>query len=649
MISRNSIQQVLSLAQVEEIIEDFVSLKRRGVNLIGLCPFHDEKTPSFTVSPSKNLFKCFGCGKGGDSARFLMEHEQMNFPEAIRYLAARYNVELEESSKEDSEKYEEEKKLQDSLFIINDFALASFKENFKNSSIATGYVKERGYLENTIQKFEIGYADNNYESLSKSAKAKSYNIELFQKLGLVNKNEKDFFNDRIIFPIHNLSGKVIAFAGRVLKTQEKAPKYLNSPESEIYLKRRILYGIFQAKKSIRKKNNCFLVEGYTDVMSLTQIGIENVVASSGTSLTTDQVRLIKRFTDNVTILYDGDTAGVNAALRGLDIVLEQDMNVKLVILPENEDPDSFAKANGISGFEEYVEKEAKDFVLFKTELLLSESGNDPVKKSEALKQIVDSLAHIHDSLKRSLYIKQCSQQLEVSESILVKAVNKKIRNKIVRKKQEAERAQFRKETKDQSFNEFDQITSEPSVSQDNLRFSQTDEYQEKDLVRVIMQSGSKLIDEQTTVLEYIYNNVENVLDFFDNELYKSVIKESFTEQSRGTEINSFYYLNHENTAFQELALDLLSSKHEFANWFEKGLGLVTQKMPDENFTKDSLGAINRLLTRKIDDVLTILRGRLEETPTDSEERLTLLKAVLKVQEQKREIISEQGSIGIRKV
>ena len=389
MISQKSIQEVFDSVQVEDLIQDYVTLKRRGVNMIGLCPFHDEKTPSFTVSPSKNIYKCFGCGKGGGPVQFIMEHDQLSFPEAIRALATKYNITLEEDNKKDDQEYAIQKKQEESFYILNDFALAHYTDNLFNSQdgklIGLSYFKERGFLENTIQKFQLGFAKNDSKALITAALNNQFKEDYLKEVGLMSQKGFDFFRNRVMFPIHSVSGKVIAFAGRTLSTQKSQPKYINSPESLIYNKRKILYGMHLAKTAIRKKENCLIVEGYTDVISLVQNGIENVVASSGTALTSEQVRLVKRFTDNVTFLYDGDTAGVKAAMRGLDLVLENGMNVSLVLLPDGEDPDSFVKTQGNAGFEKYIASEAKDFIFFKMDLLLKESETDPIRKPKLLR------------------------------------------------------------------------------------------------------------------------------------------------------------------------------------------------------------------------------------------------------------------------
>ncbi|NRB62798.1 MAG: DNA primase, partial [Saprospiraceae bacterium] len=398
MISQKSIQEVLDTARVEDVVQDYVSLKRRGSNFIGLCPFHNEKTPSFSVSPSKNIYKCFGCGEGGGPVQFLMAHDHLSFPEAIRLLAKKYGIELEETQKTAEQVQQQQK--QDSLYIVNQFALDYYQDQLfhtdRGKSVGLSYFKNRGFKEETIRKFGLGYAPPGKDNFIQKALAKGYDKSLLQELGLVSRYDADFFRDRVMFTIRNLSGKVIAFAGRIMQKDVKAPKYINSPETEIYHKSDVLYGAFYAKGPIRKEDECILVEGYTDVISLHQSGIENVVASSGTSLTTGQIRLIKRNTPNIKILYDGDAAGIKAALRGLDLVLEQDMNVKVVLLPEGEDPDSYLQSVGVHAFKDYVQQEAKDFILFKADMLLRDPNLDPVKRAENIQDIMGSVARIPD-------------------------------------------------------------------------------------------------------------------------------------------------------------------------------------------------------------------------------------------------------------
>jgi DNA primase len=423
MIDHSTIERILDAAQIADVIQEFVPLKKRGVNLLGLCPFHNEKTPSFTVSPSKGIFKCFGCGKGGNSVNFIMEHEHLSYPEALKYLASKYHIEIEEKelTKEDIEKQNE----RESMLVITAYAGRQFKENLFNSdegiSVGLTYFKERGFRHDTLKKFDVGYSFENRDAFSKKAVEDGYKQEFLVKTGLSIQHEErifDRFSGRVMFPIHSLSGQILGFGGRVLKSDPKAAKYLNSPESEIYHKSKIVYGVYQARKSITLHDRCYLVEGYTDVLSLHEADIENVVASSGTSLTQEQVRLIKRFTQNITILYDGDAAGIKASIRGIDIVLEEGLNVKIVLLPPGEDPDSYSKKVSNEEFSRYLRQNETDFIRFKTQLLLSEAQNDPVRRADLIRDIVKSIAVIPETITRTVYIKECSTLMEVSEPVL---------------------------------------------------------------------------------------------------------------------------------------------------------------------------------------------------------------------------------------
>ena len=434
MIKPETIQTIFDTAQVEEVIGDFVTLKKRGANYLGLCPFHNEKTPSFSVSPSKGIYKCFGCGKAGNSVNFVMEHEHYSYPEALRWLAKRYTIEIEEEelTPEKQQEFDE----RDSMFALNSFIANYFHGNlFENQlgkTIGLSYLKERGFLESTIKKFEVGYAIDNWNDYSTHAHNNGYKKEVLVKTGLGIENESgviDRFKGRVMFPIHNLTGKVIGFGGRTLSSSKKTAKYLNSPESEIYLKSKVLYGIYFARTAIVKQDNCFLVEGYTDVISLHQNGIENVVSSSGTSLTVDQIKLIKRFTPNITILFDGDTAGIKASFRGIDLILEQGMNVKIVLFPEGEDPDSFARSHRTSEIEDFVTTQAKDFIGFKTSLLLDETKGDPNAKTKLIKEIIQTISHIPDGIGRTVYIQECSSIMDVPEQTLMNELNKILRQR----------------------------------------------------------------------------------------------------------------------------------------------------------------------------------------------------------------------------
>lgn len=688
MISEKTIQEVFSLSQVQDLISEYVSLKKRGVNLIGLCPFHDEKTPSFTVSPSKNIYKCFGCGKGGGPVQFLMEHDSLSFPEAIRQLATRYNIEIEEDSAEDKELHAEQKRLEESYFIINKFAADYFAKQMTETQdgkmIALSYFKERGFLESTIEKFQLGYAPNEGKAFTDKAIKKQYKESYLKDLGLTSQKGYDFFRHRVMFPIHNVSGKVIAFAGRTLSTQKSQPKYINSPETPIYNKRRVLYGMNLAKNSIRKKENCLVVEGYTDVISLVQNGVENVVASSGTAFTQEQVRLIKRYTDNVTFLYDGDAAGVKAALRGLDVVLENGMNVSLVLLPDGEDPDSFIRGSGNAGFEQYILDNAKDFIFFKMDLLMDKAGSDPIKRADMIKDIINSVAKLRDPIKRSIYVRQCSQTLAIDEAILVKEVNKQIRNEIKQKQLEQKReerikqrnalstgtsegkgsnssvqnftgesAPFPQEPypfpEQHTYHEFDDWPKEkPARRQPEFKLPQQD-YQEMDLARIIINSGDQVITlddgQSVRVADFIFTNISVVFDFFDNATCKKVIEEGFKYvESSDTSLGiTQFFINHSDKAISSFAVDAISSPYELANWENIGVYL-NQKMPEKNFLDDSMQSVLRFKLKKISKVLDMMKDRILKESGGEEAKALLLKAFKKLQLEKKELAEQLGNV-----
>lgn len=649
MISQNSIEQVLATAQVDEVIEEFVSLKQRGVNKIGLCPFHNEKTPSFTVSPGKNIYKCFGCGKGGNSVQFIMEHESMSFPESIRHLAKRYKIELEETHTEDIDPAEKLKK--DSFYIINDFAKAYFQKNLmehkEGKSVGLSYFKERGYREATMKKFGLGYALKKGDHFTQTAVEAKYNIESLRTLGLTSRSDYDFFRSRAIFPIHNLSGKVIAFAGRTFSTEKKIPKYINSPESEIYNKRKILYAMYHAKGPIRKAEECILVEGYTDVITLHQGGIENVIASSGTSLTVDQIRLVKRYTENIKILFDGDAAGIKAAMRGIDLILEQDMNVQLVLLPDGEDPDSYLKKVGVDAFKTYLSEQSEDFIFFKTNRLIDEVGNDPIKKTRMIKDIVDSISKVSDTLKRSLYIKECAKLLDVDEQILLGESNKSIRADIKQKRLKEEYSQRRQAAQEGGFEGLVEPHQGPTTPgehrQDKLVLN--DDHQERDIVRVLVNLGDKLYDEENklTVAQYMVANYRELMDMIDNDLYKSILSETIDQIDAGQEFKTTYFTNHMKEEVRKLTTDLQIDPYHYSDWDARSLYLQTQKMPDENFVKDSLNSILRLKERKFQRTLKKVDDMIL-SEKDEEQVINLLKTREVIRKQLSEVRLSLGTV-----
>ncbi len=445
MIDRQTVDRILDAANIVDVVSDFVTLRRAGANLKGLCPFHDDRTPSFMVSPSKNICKCFACGKGGTPVHFIMEHEQMTYPEALRYLAKKYNIEIKEREQTDEEKAEQSER--ESLFIVNEWANEWFQSQMNDTvdgrAVGLAYLRQRGFRDDIIKKFQLGFCPDKYDAQWQAAKAEGFNEEYILKTGLCIRNEQgktyDRFRNRVIFPIHSISGKVVGFGGRVLDSRTKGVsiKYQNSPESSIYNKRRELYGLFEAKQAIVRQELCYLVEGYTDVMAMHQMGVENVVASSGTALTSEQIRAIHRFTENIVVIYDGDAAGIKASQRGIDMLLAEGMSVRLLLLPDGDDPDSFARKHSAEEYQQYLKDHQVDFIRFKTDLLLNEAHGDPIKLSRLVNNIVDSVAVIPDEITRTFYIKETSQMLAVEERIITSAVAR------VRKRQQEERQKER--------------------------------------------------------------------------------------------------------------------------------------------------------------------------------------------------------------
>ena len=596
MIARKSIDEVMENARIDEVVADFVNLKRRGSNLIGLCPFHNEKTPSFSVSPSKNIFKCFGCGRGGDSVRFVMEHEGYEYIEAIRYLAEKYGIKLEET-KADAETLQAERE-RETIYKVLDFALAFFKtqltETEEGQLAGLNYLKERGFRTKTIESFGLGYAPDQSNLLIKEAKKAGFTDEILKRAALMNQHGGDFFRNRVIFPIFNISGKPIAFAGRQMVSSDRGPKYLNSPETEVYLKRKVLYGIYNAKKAIRQEDNCYLVEGYTDVLSLFQSGVENVVASSGTALTPDQIRLIRRYTNRITILFDSDPAGIKAAMRGLDLILEENMDVRLALLPEGDDPDSFVRREGLANFQQYMAEHSKDFILFKTQLLLKEAAGDPMRKSALVTDLVETLARIPESIKRSAFITECAHLMKIDEHILVRETNKAV-TEFIRQKQRGiprDIAQSEKETQDKIFQQEAKSASASVVGMTEL----TDAFQERDIIRILLNYGHREIPDPgyTSLAAYIFASLDEILDDFEHSVYKQIIQEYKTMLDEGKSVSPTHFTNHTDPEIQHLTVELLTTPYEYASWEEHDIPLQIQLHPDENYKLDAHNAILRL-------------------------------------------------------
>ncbi len=608
MIARQSVDSVLNAAAIEEVIGEYIALKKRGANLLGRCPFHDEKTPSFTVSPSKGIYKCFGCGKAGNSVSFLMEHDNLTFTDAIRKLAAKYNITLEEDNIVNREEYNEQQKKRESLLVALEFAKNFFKEQLiteEGKRVADTYFRERGFTRQTMDEFELGYSPQAWDSLVNAALEAQFNLEYFADAGLVKKKEDgtyfDMFRHRVIFPIHDLTGKVIAFGGRQLVKDDRSPKYLNSPETDVYHKSNVLYGIFQAKKQIRNLNNCFLVEGYTDVTTLHQAEIKNVVASSGTSLTEGQIKLIRRFTDNVTVLYDGDAAGIKASLRGIDLLLEQGLNVRCVSFPEGEDPDSYCKKLGAADFKNYIETEQKDFILFKTGLLMEGVGNDPIRKTEVVKNLLVSIALIPDALKRAAYARECSKVMDADEKLLLSEISRMRRN---RSSQDAQVIS----------KEIQEILHTPTELPKQDVYSGGDE-QELSLVRLLIQSGHKKFMEDATVADFIFKelNEDDALKI-ENPVFQKVLDEVTAQIEKELVFDEHFFINHEDNEIRRLAADFMSDKHELSpRWSENGIFIKTEK---ENYVHDLQSLFLFLKKNKIEK---LIKANLDEFALVTEE------------------------------
>jgi DNA primase len=616
MIPQATIDKVHEAARVEEIIQDFIALKKRGANYIANCPFHNEKTPSFVVSPAKGLFKCFGCGVGGDGVNFVMRHEHLNYFDAIRWVARKYNIEVEEVQLTPEQIAQQNER--ETLYVVMSFAQAQFtkymNETDEGRSIGLSYFRQRGFNQTTIEKFSLGFSPDNSHFLVDLAKSNKYDLKYLVQTGLVKEREGgdhfDFFRDRVIFPVHNMTGRIIAFGARTLKTDKKIPKYLNSPETEIYHKSKTLYGLFQAKRSIIQKDVCYLVEGYTDVISMHQAGIENVVASSGTSLTTDQIRLIKRFTNNITILYDGDAAGIKASFRGIDMILEEGCNVKVVLFPDGDDPDSYSKKVSYEELQQYIDSASQDFMLFKTNILLKDADKDPIKKAELIKDIVHSISLIPDSIKRSIYIKECSSIFDLPEQTLIFELNRELR------KTQAHKTGARVQ-------EFPEAETSPLVVQTpKVEYSEI-YYQEKELIYLLLNYADYLIpleiavDENHTEIiklsaaEIVFYQLELdgiVLEYetfagIYNQYYQKFIEEGITPQPRDL-------LKNENMEMQQTVTELISNPYELsAKWAEKHRIYTTSEL--DHLEKKVVNALLSFKQKKVEQMILRLQDRLK--------------------------------------
>ena len=634
MIPKETIDTIFETARIEEVVGDFVTLKKRGANMLGNCPFHDEKTPSFTVSPTKGIYKCFGCGKGGHSVNFVMEIDQLSYPEALKYLAKKYNIEIQEE--EQTPEQIAKANARESLFVVNSYAKDYFHDSLNNSiegkAVGLSYFKERGVSPEMIDKFQLGYNPDNWDAFTKSALEASYKKEFLEKTGLsIFKEDKSFdrFKGRIIFPIHSISGRIVGFGGRTLKKDDKA-KYLNSPESEIYHKSRVLYGIYFSKSAIVKNDNCLIVEGYTDVISMHQTGLQNVVASSGTALGSEQIKLIGRYTKNITLLFDSDNAGIKAASKAIDLILAEGMTVKIALLPDGEDPDSYAKKFGGEGLTNFINENSRDFVEFKISLLDDKSKDDPIKKVNLINNIMLSTAIIPDGITREVYIDKCSKILEVGKTELENKVHELIHKTKAVKKVEKQTAK-----------KVDQI-------QAVTRSKAKSEFQEKDIIRFMLQYGHYFLNFENAennseenklyVVHYIISEFRNQ-NVFSNPNY-SLIFNTFKEAlSQGEMLTEEYFTQHKDPEVSQVAVDIISNEHSISQkWKEHGIYTETEEM---QLKKAVDTAIYSLKIAKIVERIEAKNIELANGSNDDEKLLVEINDMLKI---KREISAKLGRI-----
>ena len=646
-IPRKTVEQILQAAHIEEVVGEFVTLKKRGTNMWGNCPFHNEKTPSFSVNPALNIFKCFGCGKAGDSAKFLMEHEHYTYPEALRYLAKKYNIKIEE--KEPTPEEIMQQSVREKMFNINEFADKYFVDTLWNTeegkTIGLQYFRERGYLNPIIEKFHLGYSPAKWDAFTAYAKENGYSDELLEQIGLSLKGNKglyDRYHGRVMFPIHNLTGRVIGFGGRILVNdpEKKSPKYQNSPESEIYDKKQTLYGIYFAKNAIARQDECILVEGYFDVLRMHQIGIENVVASSGTSLTMEQIRLIKRYTKNITMLYDGDSAGIHAALRGTDMILGEGMNVRIDVLPPEHDPDTFGKEFSVEYVSNYLKENAKDFIRFKTELLLKDAENDPIKRGQVIRDIVETISVIPDSIFRITYVKECSRLLDMPEQTLTNELNKILR------------AKLRK-----SLGQEGEALPEPDTTSQKQEETIEDQlpagyYQERELVKLLLMYGREtIVDErelengekvyeQVSVAQFIIDDLKMDGFLFKNPVNRKIFDVFDRALDEGYIPDDRFFVSNEDEAISQLAADLLSSPYRLDDWARHQIYV---KSEEDTLRPTVFSTVFRYKDLMVDERREAVEEELKNT-TDSDDQLILLKQKKDLDELRRQINHRLGIV-----
>lgn len=638
VITKETIDKVLDTARIEEVVGDFVDLKKRGTSLIGNCPFHDEKTPSFHVSVAKGIYKCFGCGAGGDALKFVMELEKFSYPEAIRFLANKYHIEIQEQERTPAQLAAQDKR--ESLYVISQWAGKFFKEQLweteRGRSIGLSYFQERGYREDIIRKFELGYSPDQWTSLVDEADKKGYSKAYLTEIGLaIERDDKslyDRFRGRVIFPIQNLTGRIIGFGGRTLKTEKSVPKYVNSPESEIYHKSNVLYGLNHAKKAMVDQDLCYLVEGYADVIAMHQAGVENVVSSSGTSLTTGQIKLISRFTKNVVILFDGDAAGIKASLRGTDMLLQEGLNVKVLLFPDGNDPDSYAKLVGATAFREYIVQHQEDFIFYKTHILLKDTGNDPIKKAEVIREVVESIALIPDEIKVSVFIRQCSTLLDMEERVLLSELNKiRIQKSRAADKKPVERPAVGLSTTavgpqgDMPPPDFfltDEERLEGSSAAPTSVTITPEILQEREIIRILLNYGQELVtwegDGDVPVAPYLLQSIDDIT--FEDRASAQIVHIFQQEAEKYNVPDAKFFFSHTDPEVVNLAVDAIASRYEISpNWNDdKRKIYVTREI--EHLKELTVQAIFRIKKRKFEREIFKIREQLKQAlaPEDME-------------------------------
>ena len=637
MITRETIDKVFETARVEEVIGDFVQLKRAGSNYKGLSPFSDERSPSFMVSPVKQIWKDFSSGKGGSVVTFLMEHEHFTYPEAIRFLANKYNIEIEETETSQEDKIEANEK--ESMYLVSEFAKTYFHDALLNTeegkAIGLSYFKERGFTDETITKFGLGYSPETWDAFTKEALSKGYQLDYLEKVGLTILREDgkhfDRFKGRVMFPIQSLSGRNLGFGGRILTNDKKAAKYLNSPESEIYHKSKVLYGIFHAKQAIAKQNNCYLVEGYTDVIQLHQVGVENVVASSGTALTPDQIRLINRLTKNITVLFDGDAAGLRASVRGIDLILEEGMNVKVCTFPDGDDPDSFAKKNSYDDLVSYLENNSKDFIQFKASLLMDEANNDPIKKADLIRDMVVSISKIPDRIKREIYIQECSRIMDISEQVLLNTLAQLVQKDI---------SEAGKKLK-QEQKAFEVVKNEPLVQHEKVNIV----YElERKIIEMLLLYGSQeadfddfilkanedgeMIEEKESSTEKVHRRIYLSLQEDEVELANPLFKELYNDlisyYNQNEEFNIEHYLMQLSSEHSAIVTDILmlEEKELLHNWEAKNIYVKSKNKNVSQYVSETIVSLREYLINKL--IMDLMQSYSSEEENDLQELMTTI-------------------------